>query len=134
MAIDLASVFNSDSEFFLEVDKDVSNILLRKRKLCLWTLALASHVEGQSFLRTRGVAESSTRVVIGTLRLECHTASYLSVWPNLSLEWLDGEDLVLEQHRVIIHSLADALVLSLKSSNCFLLSPLPLKLQFGIVV
>ena len=134
MAIDFTSVFNSDGKLFLEVDENVSNVLLRERKLSLWALSLACHVQGQSLFRASGVAESCARIVVGTLRLEGHAARDLCVWPYLALEWFDGEDLILEEHWVIVHSFADALILSLESRNGLLLGPLSLELQFGVII
>jgi hypothetical protein len=50
MTIDLSGVLDANSEFLLEVDEDISDVLLWKRKLGLWTLALPSHVESKSLL------------------------------------------------------------------------------------
>jgi hypothetical protein len=123
MAVDFTGVLDADGELFLEVDKDVSNVLLGKGELGLRTLTLPSHVESKSLLRASGVAESGARVVIWALRLEGHAASNFCVWPDLSLQRLDREDLVLEKHRIVLYSLADSLVLSLEGSDGLLLCP-----------
>jgi len=60
--------------------------------------------------------------VIWTLRFKSNAASDFSVWPDLSLEWLNGENLILEEHWVIFDSLSDSLVLSGKGGDSFFLS------------
>ena len=134
MAVDLASVLNADSKLFLEVDKDVSNVLLRAGELVLRALALSCHIEGQSLLGASRVAEGSARVVIRALRLEGHAASDLRVGPDLPLQRLDRENLVLEEHRIVFDGLADPLVLALECGDGLLLCPLSLEPQFGLVV
>lgn len=134
MAVDLTGVLDADCELFLEVDKDVSNVLLGEGELGLRTFTLPSHVESKSFLRAGGVAESSARVVIRALRLEGHAASDLGVGPDFSLERLDREDLVLEQHRVVLYCLSDPLVLSLESCNSLLLCPLSFEPQLSLII
>ena len=146
MAVNLTCVLNADSKLykmnqlntktylFLEVHEDVPDVLLWERKLGLWTLALASHVEGEPLLRARGVAEGRARVVVRPLRLEGHAARDLRVWPNLALEWLYCEDLVLEEHGIVIDGLSDALVLARESGNRFLTGPGPLELELCLVI
>lgn len=134
MAVNLSGVLNTDSEFFLEVHEDVADVLLWKRELSLRTLALAGHVQGKPLLRAGGVAESGARVVVWALRLEGHAAGDLSVWPDLALEGLDGENLILEEHWVVLNCLSDTLVLPLECGDSLLLSTLLLGLQFGLIV
>jgi hypothetical protein len=95
---------------------------------------VASHVQSKSLFGASSVAESSATVVIRSLRPESDTASDLSVGPNFTLERFDGEDLILEQHWVIVNSLPDALILSLKGGNGLLLVPLSFELKFILVI
>jgi hypothetical protein len=96
VTVDLSGVLDANCELFLEVDEDISDILLGEGELSLGTLTLSGHVESKSLLRASGVAEGSARVMIWALRLEGHAARDLSVWPNFSLQRLDREDFVLE--------------------------------------
>jgi len=57
VAIDLACVFDTYSEFSHVVDKDITNILFWKRELSLWAFTLSSHVQSKSFFGASGVAE-----------------------------------------------------------------------------
>jgi hypothetical protein len=134
VAVDLACVFNTYSEFSLIVDEDITNVLFWKRKLSLWAFTLSSHVQCESFFRASGVAERGARVVIWTLWLEGDTAGDLSVWPDLSLKWLNCEDLILEKHWVIFDSFSDTLVLSGKSSDGLLLISLSLLHELVLIV
>jgi hypothetical protein len=134
VAIDFTSIFDSDGELSLEVDEDVSDVLLWERKLSLWAFALTSHIQCKSLFGTGGVAESGARIVIWTLRLESHAASDLSVWPDLALKRLDGENLILEEHGVIINCLSDALVLSSKSGDSLLAISLLLEMQLILII
>jgi hypothetical protein len=134
MAVNLTSIFNSNWEFSLEIDKNIANVLLRQRELSLRSFTLASHVKGESLFATSGVAEGGTTVMIRTLRSESNTAGYLSVRPDLSLKGLDGEDFILEEHWVIVNCFPDALVLSLKRSNGFFLVPFFFELNLILIV
>ena len=134
MAVDLSSVLNANREVPLVVNEDVSNILLRKRKRGLWAFALTSHVQSESFLRAGGVAEGGAAVVVGTLRPEGDAARDLGAWPDLTLQRLDGKDLVLEQHGIVVNRLSDALVLPAESGNSLLLVPLTFELELILVV
>jgi len=134
VAIDLTSVFNTNSEFSLIIDEDISNVLFWKRKLSLWSFTLSSHVQGKSFFWASGIAERCAWVVIWTLWLEGNTASDFSVWPDLSLKRLNCENLILEKHWIIFNCLSDSLVLSRQSSNGFFLSSLILLIELLIIV
>jgi len=134
VAIDLACVFDTYSEFSHVVDKDITNILFWKRELSLWAFTLSSHVQSKSFFGASGVAERGAWVVVWTLRFKGNAASDFSVWPDLSLEWLDGENLILEEHWVILDGLSDSLILSGKGGNSFFLSSLVLLLEFSRII
>jgi len=134
VAVDLTCVFNSNSEFSHVVDEDITNVLFWKRELSLWTFTLSSHVQSKSFFRASCVAERGARVVVWTLRFESDAACDLSVWPDLSLKWLDGENLILEEHWVILDGLSDSLVLSGKGGNGLLLSSLVLLFELGSII
>jgi len=105
VAVDLTSVLDADGKLFLEVNEDVTDILLWKGKLGLWTFTLTCHVQSESLLGAGGVAKGSARVVVWTLWLESHAAGDFGVWPNLSLKGLDGEDFVLEEHWIVFDGL-----------------------------
>jgi hypothetical protein len=72
--------------------------------------------------------------VVRPLRLECHATRDLGVWPDLTLEWLNCEDLVLEEHGIIIDGLPDALVLARERGNRLLAGSGSLELELGLVV
>lgn len=95
---------------------------------------MTCHVQGESLLGAGRVAEGGAGVVIRALRLECHTAGDLCIRPDLALKGLDGEDLILEEHRVVLNCFANALVLSLQSGNRLLLGALPLELHLCLIV
>jgi hypothetical protein len=118
VAVNLSGVFNSDIKLVLVVNENISDVHLGDAQLSLWAFSLASHVEAQSFLGASHIAEGSARVVVWTLGLKGHTAGDFSVGPNLSLEGLDRENLILEKHGVFIDSFLNSLVLSGKGSNC----------------
>ena len=98
MAIYLTSVLYSYVELVLVVDEDITYVHLSDGELSLRSFTLTCHVEWESFLRAGDVAEGSARVVVGSLRFEGHTASDLSVRPNLALKRFYGENLILEKH------------------------------------
>ena len=98
------------------------------------TFTLTSHVQCKSFFRTGGIAEGSARIVIGALRFESHAASDLSVWPDLSLKRFNGENLILEEHGVVINSLSDALVFSSKGGDSLLSISLLFEMKFILIV
>ena len=72
--------------------------------------------------------------MIGALRAESDTARHLSVGPDLALKRLNLENLVLEQHFVLLNSLSDAHILAVEGRNGALLAPLELGLGLGGVV
>lgn len=72
--------------------------------------------------------------MIWTLWSKCHGTGDLSIWPNLSLKRFNREYLILEMHRIIIYSLANALVLSLKCGDSFFSGALSLLLKLCLVV
>lgn len=117
VAIDFSSVFDSNFKIILVVHEDVSNVHLCDGELSLRAFALTSHVEGESFLRTGDVAKSGAGVVIGSSWFECNATGNFGVWPDLSLQRLNIEDVVLEEHQVFIYSLSNALKLSCQSCD-----------------
>jgi hypothetical protein len=134
VAIDLACVFNSNSEFSHVVDEDITDVLFWKRELSLWAFTLSSHVQSESFFRASGVAERGAGVVVWTLRFESDAAGDLSVWPDLSLKWLDGENLILKEHWVIFDSLSDSLILSGKGGDSLFFSSFVLLLELVSII
>jgi hypothetical protein len=117
MTIDLTSVLNTDIKFVLIVHEDVSNVHFSDGKLCLRATSLACHVQCKTLFRTGDVAEGCAGVVIGTLRAESHTARDLCVWPNLSLERLDREYFILEEHGILIYCFSNRLIFACQSCN-----------------
>lgn len=55
--------------------------------------------------------------MVGALWSEGHAAGDLGVGPNLSLEGFNGEDLILEEHGVVIDGLLDGLVFSCQGGH-----------------
>ncbi len=72
--------------------------------------------------------------MVGALGTESHTAGHFCVWPNFTLERLNLENLVLEEHLVLFHSLPDAHILAIESGHSPLLAPLHLLLSLSLVV
>ena len=66
--------------------------------------------------------------MVWTLELEGYAASNLDIWPDFALNGLDGENLILEEHWIVLNCLANTLVLLLESSNSLLLILLLLEL------
>jgi len=116
MAIDLTCVFDSNIELILIIYKDIANVHFSNRKLGLRTFTLACHIKRKSLFRTSYVTKGCARVVIRTLRLECHTASNLSIGPDLSLKRFNAKNLILEEHEIFFYSFPYRLVLSCQSS------------------
>ena len=112
VAVDLPGVLNADIELVLVVDENVSDVHLGDTQLCLRAAALPSHIQGEALLAAGDVAEGGAGVVVGTLGSEGDAAGDLCVGPDLPLQWLYREDLVLEEHRVFIHRLTDRLILA----------------------
>jgi len=48
MTVDFSGVLDSDSEFLLEVDENIADILLWKGQLGLRSLSLTGHVQSQT--------------------------------------------------------------------------------------
>ena len=101
MAVDLASIFDTELEGLLVRHEDVTDVHLGDGELGLGALALAGEVQRQALLVAGDIGEGRAGVVVGTLRTERDTAGHLRVRPNLALERLDLEDLVLEEHFVL---------------------------------
>lgn len=72
--------------------------------------------------------------MIRTLRPEGDTAGDLGVGPDLTLKRLNCEDLILEQHWVVINSFPDALILPLERGDGLLLVSLSFELHFILIV
>lgn len=72
--------------------------------------------------------------MVWTLRFESNAASDFSVWPDLSLKWLDGEDFILEEHWVIFDGLSDSLILSGKGGDSLFFSSFILLLELVSII
>ena len=134
MAVDLTGIFDTELEGLLVCDKDVANVHLGDGELGLRTLTLASEIKSEALLATGHVGEGCARVVVGTLGAECHTAGHLGVRPDFAFERLYLEDLVLEEHLVLLNGLTDAQILAIERGYGALLAPLKLGLRLGGVI
>jgi hypothetical protein len=134
VAVDFASIFDTELERLLVRHKDVTDIHLGDRELSLGAFTLTSEVERETLLIASHVGESRARVVVGALWAERHAAGHFRVWPDLALEGLNLEDFVLEQHFVLLNSFPDAHVFAVESGDGALLAPLEFRLSLGGIV
>lgn len=134
MTVDFSCVLDTELERFLVSDKDVANIHLRDAKLGLGALALSRKVQRKTLLIASDVSEGSARVVVGALWAESDTTGHLRVGPDLALERLDLENLVLEEHLVFLNGFPDAHVLAVERGDGSLLASLHLLLGLCLVV
>ena len=134
MAVDFAGILNAQFKGFLVSDKNVANVHLRDRQLGLRALALPCEVEGESLLVAGHVCKGRARVMVGTLRAEGYATGHLSVGPNFSFQWLNLEDLVLEEHFIFLYSLSDRGIFPGQSRDCSLFFALLLGVELALVV
>ena len=85
MAVNFASIFDTELERLLVGHKNVANVHFGDGKLGLWAFALTGEIECEAFLVARDISEGCARVVIGTLWAEGHAAGHLCVWPYFAL-------------------------------------------------
>jgi len=100
----------------------------------LGALTLACEVQRKALLIACDVGEGSARVVVGSLWTESDAACHLRIGPDLALEGLDLEDLVLEEHLVFLNGFPDAHVLAVERGDGSLLASLHLLLSLRLVV
>jgi hypothetical protein len=100
----------------------------------LGSFTLAGKVESQSIGYASCVAEGCARVVVGALWAEGHAEGHFSVGPYLTFQGLNGKDLILEEHLVLVDSLLDAGVLASEGDEGSLLLAFSLCDQFGLIV
>lgn len=72
--------------------------------------------------------------MVGTLWAESHTTGHLGVWPDFTFKRLNLENLVLEEHLVLLDSLSDAHVLAVEGSDSSLLASIKLGLGLSGVI
>lgn len=95
---------------------------------------MASQVQREAVLVAGHVTEGRARVVVRTLWAERDAASHLGVGPDLAFEWLNLEDLVLEEHLVFVDGLLDGPVLASEGCDCLLLLANLALLELHIVI
>ena len=134
MTVDFASIFDAQFKRFLVSDKDVADVHLCDRQLGLWAFALPCEIEGKSLLVAGHVGKGCARVMVGALWAEGHAAGHLSVGPNFSFEWLNLEDLVLEEHFIFFNCLSNGGVFPGQGRDCSLLFALLLGVELALVV
>ena len=134
MAVNFAGIFDTELKRLLVGHENVANVHFGDGKLSLWALALTSEVKCKALLVASNVGKCRAGVVVWTLWAEGYTTGHLRVRPNLTLKGLNLENLVLEEHLVLLDGLSDAHVLAVEGSDSSLLASVLLGLGLGGVI
>lgn len=110
MALDFSSVFYLNWLLDRLIHKDIAKVDLLLSQVSLRAEALSLQLQRKALLCARNIAISHAVVSVGLGGHEGDCDGNFTVWPDLSYQWFDFEDVVLEQKEIIFNGLSDGLI------------------------